>query len=398
MFNRFRIRNSVTIALLLVALSGCRTITPMNQAAFPSAEQLITTIDQQHGGDANKLLDGHWYRVSSGKHWMYYTAYASKGRVDLLNALKTRGWDPNGRVPGSTEPQLPLRGAIRTKSVAAVKSLIEVGADPDRLATDCEMGGPFGNAEIDECNSALSQVVWFGTPDMVAPILEASEEIVWYEHQNNYSRRVFSDVYKGTEAIRYGARRAYELGRGDMFAQAFTQAGYGEVVADAEATYREGIRTAKKKRIETATQSDGNTVEDGLATLGLGLMLGVGTGAVISGDIDPTMAGGLARSFLENGFGSESGGSTSGGSGAASSSGSSSVASSGGGGVAIDEQYRPTCPGGRKASRAIPIKTNSQACAKAMRTYARAASCNLYEEQGAAERAYYSACASEIYK
>lgn len=78
--------------------------------------------------------------------------------------------------------------------------------------------------------------------------------------------------------------------------------------------------------------------------------------------------------------------------------GSTQAASAGPQSFAIDEMYRPICPGGRPASREIPIKTNSQACAMAMRNFARVATCNLYQEQAAAQQTYYSACASEIYE
>ncbi|MCB1704166.1 MAG: hypothetical protein KDI17_04840 [Halioglobus sp.] len=61
----------------------------------------------------------------------------------------------------------------------------------------------------------------------------------------------------------------------------------------------------------------------------------------------------------------------------------------------VDETYRYTCASG--TTGAAPIKSYSTACANAMKRYARVAGCNLYEEQEAAQNAYYSACASEMY-
>lgn len=62
----------------------------------------------------------------------------------------------------------------------------------------------------------------------------------------------------------------------------------------------------------------------------------------------------------------------------------------------VDETYHYTCASG--TSGAAPIKSYSTACANAMKRYARVAGCNLYEEQEAAQNAYYSACASEMYE
>ncbi|CAA0095953.1 Uncharacterised protein [Halioglobus japonicus] len=62
----------------------------------------------------------------------------------------------------------------------------------------------------------------------------------------------------------------------------------------------------------------------------------------------------------------------------------------------VNETYHYTCESGTSGS--APIKSYSTACANAMKRYARAAGCNLYEEQEAAQNAYYSACASEMYE
>ncbi|QUX96244.1 hypothetical protein C0J08_12945 [Marinomonas sp. CT5] len=63
----------------------------------------------------------------------------------------------------------------------------------------------------------------------------------------------------------------------------------------------------------------------------------------------------------------------------------------------IDFVYRDSCPSPSSTKINAPIKTNSQACANAMKRYAKAASCNLIDDLEAAQSAYYSACASEIY-
>jgi hypothetical protein len=62
----------------------------------------------------------------------------------------------------------------------------------------------------------------------------------------------------------------------------------------------------------------------------------------------------------------------------------------------VNETYHYTCASG--TSGAAPIKSYSTSCANAMKRYARVAGCNLYEEQEAAQNAYYSACASEMYE
>ncbi|QUX92299.1 hypothetical protein CYL31_13210 [Marinomonas sp. A3A] len=64
----------------------------------------------------------------------------------------------------------------------------------------------------------------------------------------------------------------------------------------------------------------------------------------------------------------------------------------------IDFVYRDSCPSPSSTKINAPIKTNSQACANAMKHYAKAASCNLIDDLEAAQSAYYSACASEIYQ
>lgn len=64
-------------------------------------------------------------------------------------------------------------------------------------------------------------------------------------------------------------------------------------------------------------------------------------------------------------------------------------------GPTINEQYSFTCPSGD--SHTIPIQAKSQQCASAMKTYGRAAGCNLIDEMPQAEKNYYSACAAEMY-
>ncbi|MBP5857824.1 hypothetical protein KAJ83_12460 [Marivibrio halodurans] len=55
-----------------------------------------------------------------------------------------------------------------------------------------------------------------------------------------------------------------------------------------------------------------------------------------------------------------------------------------------------TCPETGR-SHSIPITAASGACRRAMERYARAASCNMIDDLPGAEKAYYSACASEMY-
>lgn len=63
--------------------------------------------------------------------------------------------------------------------------------------------------------------------------------------------------------------------------------------------------------------------------------------------------------------------------------------------TAINEQYQFTCPSGDTYTETIQAK--SQQCASAMKTYLKAAGCNLVDEMQQAEKKYYSACASEMY-
>lgn len=77
---------------------------------------------------------------------------------------------------------------------------------------------------------------------------------------------------------------------------------------------------------------------------------------------------------------------------------STSAAADGGGSgpPAIDEDFTFECPATKK-SHTVPIQADTQACADAMKAYARAGSCNLVDEMQAAGQAYQRACASEIY-
>ena len=99
--------------------------------------------------------------------------------------------------------------------------------------------------------------------------------------------------------------------------------------------------------------------------------------------------------YMRDSSGRQAGGSGAGpGSGSiaagSSSSGSSSPGSSG---PPIDEYYTPTC-----SNRPIHIVAKSRSCATAMRRYAEVAGCNKIDEMEAAQSAYYSQCANEMYQ
>ncbi len=65
--------------------------------------------------------------------------------------------------------------------------------------------------------------------------------------------------------------------------------------------------------------------------------------------------------------------------------------------VATTQNYSFTCPMTPGKTKSIPISAASSQCRSAMQTYARVSSCNMIDEMEAAQQAYYSQCASEIY-
>lgn len=75
---------------------------------------------------------------------------------------------------------------------------------------------------------------------------------------------------------------------------------------------------------------------------------------------------------------------------------SSNSSSYGGSEFVVDKEIYVDCPAGR--SGPIPIKAKSQECASAMESYGRAAACNDIDRLQSAEKAYYSACADEMYE
>jgi uncharacterized protein with von Willebrand factor type A (vWA) domain len=64
-------------------------------------------------------------------------------------------------------------------------------------------------------------------------------------------------------------------------------------------------------------------------------------------------------------------------------------------GFLVDKEIYVDCPAGRRGP--IPIKAKSQECASAMESYGRAAVCNDIDRLPGTEKAYYSACADEMY-
>lgn len=223
------------VALLsAIFLSGCASPTLHSMSdALPSREELAMTVDTAFSGNADEFIRSTFYREQrtwSGAEAIWvHQMYAERGRTDLLQVLQERGWDVNR--PSHESSYQPLRLAIERGSTKAVRSLISVGADPDLLTGPCVrpcMLCPDYNRYL--CSSPVALVVLAGHPDMLEPVLRASDTIIWQEidHDNG----LIGPVVTGDQALRVAMDRASEIGRGEAFAAAFSDAGHGEQAAD----------------------------------------------------------------------------------------------------------------------------------------------------------------------
>ena len=292
------VRKAAAILIFVMGISACASPTlHSTNSPLPSSDALVSVIDGEHEGSAAEFIQTTFYRESekwTGGHVLWaHQMYAQKNRQDLLRALQSRGWDVN--TPSNELSYLPLRLAIESGSTAAVKSLLAVGADPDLLDRDCSKPCIMcQNFSRYLCSSALSLVVLAGKPAMLQPVLGASEMLVW--HEMDHLTGVSGERVTGKNALAVGVDRAFELGRGEAFAQAFADAGYSEQVAIAR-NAQQTRRAAPGVSSATST-ANANSGDSDLANAGMAAAVGLGLGALLGGETDVVSAVDMAQTVI----------------------------------------------------------------------------------------------------
>src|SRR4051812_13257334 len=122
--HRFMLLVGLGAALLAVAACAQRPETPLTQAAA-----------HNDGAALRHLLDEGHTADEGGDSWTALIWAARSGSVDAINVLLDAGADVN--LPGPTGDDwdaTPLQHAILERHPAAVRLLLERGADPNRGA------------------------------------------------------------------------------------------------------------------------------------------------------------------------------------------------------------------------------------------------------------------------
>ncbi|MBB5515097.1 hypothetical protein FHS89_001107 [Rubricella aquisinus] len=374
----------VTAITLPLALAGCAPSYVLNPPS--SAQELGAIIDTEFGGDVMAFEGASLARPSFD--------YIVAGRVDLIEEMLRRGWNPDDDDLYDWLTPSVLQ-ALHENQPAIADALIRSGYTVKRAMQMCATGART------HCEGPLETAVLRDSPEMVDLALRYNA-IFYTDDSGRY--------YSGQDALARTARIAVQFDH-PAFLTALARAGYdtGPVLAQEQNSGGGGGGSAVMGIFGSLAGSAlgsaiGGSEGDIFASTLTGIVDGANSGNALTGTMSAIGQGsGLMDSSTAGMIGVA--GSLFGGGAAATQSGAIQRPGAVQREVATPIQtagtpsnYSFTCPmGSGPHNIPIPASSNPQ-CISAMRTFAFAATCNLVDEMGPAQDAYYSQCAAEIYQ
>jgi hypothetical protein len=368
-----------------VALSGCAPSYVETPPA--SAAELGAIIDQQFGGDVMAFAGAGLSRPSYD--------FIRVGRADLIEEMLRRGWNPDDDdLYDWLTP--PVLYALHENQPAVADALIRSGYTVERAMQMCATGART------HCEGPLETGVLYDRPEMVDLAIRYNA-IFYVDDSGRY--------YGGEDALRRTKRIAAQFDH-PGYLTALSRAGYdtSSVLAQERSSGGSSGGGSAVMGIfgslagSALGSAIGGSEGDIFASTLTGIVDGANSGNAVTGTMSAIGQGsGLMDSNTASMLGMA--GSLFGGGASSTQSGAIQRPGAVQREVATPTQtqgtpsnYTFSCPmGSGPHNIPIPASSNPQ-CISAMRTFAFTATCNLVDEMPAAQDAYYSQCAAEIYQ